>query len=195
MSRAKQYERAQLLERAIEVFHHKGFNATSTAELVEKLGINRKTMYAEFGSKEALFVAALHYYDQKDLRQMLAPLEAHDASLDNIKIMFKNLTEAHENGFSGLGCLLCNTAFEREIPGAGSKKCVELYFSRIRRAFTQILKNAQSQGLIHRPLDCEKASSFLTTLFIGVVTSIRAEVPPEQLWANYHIVCEWVDTL
>ena len=58
MGRTKQYERTKLLDRAVELFRNQGFNGTSTAELVDELGINRKSMYAEFGSKEELFEAA-----------------------------------------------------------------------------------------------------------------------------------------
>ena len=42
----------------MELFRRRGFNGTSTAELVAELGVNRKSMYAEFGSKQELFEAA-----------------------------------------------------------------------------------------------------------------------------------------
>ncbi len=57
MSRAKQYDRTELLDRAVELFRRQGFNGTSTAELVAEFGVNRKSMYAEFGSKQQLFEA------------------------------------------------------------------------------------------------------------------------------------------
>ena len=37
MGRTKQYEREELLDRAVELFRQQGFNGTSTAELVEEL--------------------------------------------------------------------------------------------------------------------------------------------------------------
>ena len=76
MGRAKQYERTELLDRAVELFRRQGFNGTSTAELVAELGVNRKSMYAEFGSKQGLFEAALERYDQEHLSNVLAPIEA-----------------------------------------------------------------------------------------------------------------------
>ena len=63
MSRPKQYDRTELLDRAVELFRRGGFNGTSTAALVDELGVNRKTMYAEFGSKQELFEAVLERYD------------------------------------------------------------------------------------------------------------------------------------
>ena len=59
MAGVKRYDRIELLDRAIELFRRQGFNGTSTAELVAELGVNRKSMYAEFGSKQELFEGGL----------------------------------------------------------------------------------------------------------------------------------------
>ena len=76
MSRPKQYDRTELLDRAVELFRRQGFNGTSTAELVSELGVNRKSMYAEFGSKQQLFEAVLEHYNENQLSRVLASLEA-----------------------------------------------------------------------------------------------------------------------
>ena len=55
MPSPKGYKREEVLDRAIELFRRQGYSATSTAELVDELGMNRKSMYAEFGSKQELF--------------------------------------------------------------------------------------------------------------------------------------------
>ena len=55
----KQYDRTDLLDKAMDLFHRQGFHGTSTAELVDELGVNRKSMYAEFGSKQGLLRAVM----------------------------------------------------------------------------------------------------------------------------------------
>ena len=55
MPNPKKYNREDVLDRAIEVFRRLGYSATSTTELVDALGMNRKSLYAEFGSKQELF--------------------------------------------------------------------------------------------------------------------------------------------
>jgi TetR/AcrR family transcriptional repressor of nem operon len=62
----------------VEVFRLQGFSGTSTAELVTELGVNRKTMYAYFGSKQILFDAALERYNQSHLSRVLAPPSTGD---------------------------------------------------------------------------------------------------------------------
>ena len=73
MPGVKKYNREELLDSAIELFRRKGFNGTSTAELVNELGVNRKSMYAEFESKHGLFHAALERYSENHLSRVIAP--------------------------------------------------------------------------------------------------------------------------
>src|SRR5262249_57450320 len=50
------------LDRALEVFWRKGYEGASLAELTRAMGINRPSLYAAFGNKEALFGKVLDRY-------------------------------------------------------------------------------------------------------------------------------------
>jgi AcrR family transcriptional regulator len=52
----------QALERALQVFWRKGYEGTSLSDLTGAMGINRPSLYAAFGDKEALFRKALDRY-------------------------------------------------------------------------------------------------------------------------------------
>ena len=195
MSRAKQYDRTELLDRAVELFRRQGFNGTSTAELVAEFGVNRKSMYAEFGSKQQLFEAALERYNSKHLTGVLAPLEAPDASVDAIRQAFHDYASASEGPFRGLGCLMCNTAVERAALDPGSGRYVAAYLERLTRAFRHAISNAQQGGENAPTVDLDEMAGFLTTALIGMAASVRAKAPPAQLWAAYKVVTGVVDAL
>jgi TetR/AcrR family transcriptional repressor of nem operon len=195
MSRTKHYDRTELLDRAVELFRRQGFNGTSTAELVAEFGVNRKSMYAEFGSKQQLFETTLEHYSRKHLTQVLAPLESPDASLDGIHEAFYGYASASEGPFRGLGCLMCNTAVERGALDEGSGRFVVAYLERITRAFRHALSNAQQGGELDQTVDLDEMAGFLTTALIGMAASVRAEAPPAQVWAAYKIVTGVVDAL
>jgi TetR/AcrR family transcriptional repressor of nem operon len=195
MSRPKQYNRTELLNRAVELFRKQGFNGTSTAELVNELGVNRKSMYAEFGSKQELFEATLAHYDKRHLTRVLAPVEASDASLSGIREALHGYASASEGPFRGLGCLMCNTAVERGALDAGSGRFVSAYFERITQAFRHALSNAQATGEIDQAADLDELAGFLTTVLVGMAASIRAEAPSDQLWASYKVAIGVLDTL
>jgi TetR/AcrR family transcriptional repressor of nem operon len=194
MGRSKQYDRTELLDRAVELFRRQGYNGTSTTELVEELGVNRKSMYAEFGSKQELFEATLEHYDRKHLTNVLAPIEAPDAGLDAIRQAFAGYASASEGWFNGRGCLMCNSAVERGALDPATGRYAAAYLDRITRAFRNALENGRSAGELGDDVDLEELAGFLTTVLIGIAASIRAEAPPEQLHAAARVVTSILST-
>ena len=188
MGRSKQYDRTELLNRAVELFRRQGFNGTSTSELVDELGVNRKSMYAEFGSKQKLFEAALEHYDRNHLTRVLAPIEATDAGVDAVRKAFEGYASASEGWFRGRGCLMCNTAVERAALDPASGRFAAAYLDRINRAFRHALENGRRDGDLDEAADLDEMAAFLTTLLIGVAASIRAEAPTDQLVATSRAV-------
>ncbi len=195
MGNPKRYDRAELLDRAVELFRRRGFNGTSTAELATELGVNRKSMYAEFGSKQGLFEAALQHYESKHLTRVLAGVESPDAGTEEIKRAFYGYALASEGRYRGLGCLMCNTAVERAALDPGSGRYVAGYFARLTRVFRNALGNAQETGDIDPSVDLDELARFLTTSMIGISACIRAEAPSDQVWATYNVVARMIDGL
>ncbi len=193
MSGTKQYDRTELLDRAVELFRRHGFASTSTAMLVADLGVNRKSMYAEFGSKQGLFEAALERYSRRHLSAVLAPIEAPDAGADAIREAFAGYASASEGWPRGRGCLMCNTAVERSALDPGSKRHVTAYLERLAQAFRHALSNAQRSGEIERDADLDELAAFFTTALIGVAACIRAEAPPAQVRAACRVTTSILD--
>ena len=60
--RPREFDREAALATATRLFWMKGYEATSIADLTEAMGIGTKSLYAAFGSKDALYAEALRYY-------------------------------------------------------------------------------------------------------------------------------------
>src|ERR1700692_3078296 len=62
MGRPLGFAENEALEAAMRVFWEKGFEGSTLSDLTEAMGINRSSMYATFGDKEALFRLAMARY-------------------------------------------------------------------------------------------------------------------------------------
>ena len=54
MGRPKGYDRETVLLAARDLFWEQGYERTSIADLEERTGLNRSSLYTEFGSKRQL---------------------------------------------------------------------------------------------------------------------------------------------
>ena len=63
--RPRAFDREAALAQATRLFWLKGYEATSIADLTEAMGIGSPSLYAAFGSKEALYAEALRHYAEK----------------------------------------------------------------------------------------------------------------------------------
>ena len=65
IGRPRTFDIDKALDCALRVFWRKGYEGASLPDLTKAMGINRPSLYAAFGNKEALFRKALDRYDER----------------------------------------------------------------------------------------------------------------------------------
>ena len=178
MGRPKEFDRDKVLGKATELFRRLGFSATSTQQLVVGLGINRKSLYAEFGSKQGLFEAVLERYDRVTIGGNFGPLETPSAGISEIEQVIKLFAGGSRGKASGLGCLLCNTAVEGGANDGDTQKFVDRYIRRLTNAFQNALENAQRNLEVEAKVDTVGQAHFLTSAVLGIAVLVRAKATP-----------------
>ncbi len=74
MARPVEFDPEEALEAAIKVFASHGYEGSSTAELLSRMGIARQSLYGAFGDKRRLFLKALERYGAESVGEMVAAL-------------------------------------------------------------------------------------------------------------------------
>src|SRR4029453_7426577 len=73
--RPRAFDVDEALDRALEVFWRQGYEGTALSDLTAKMGINRPSLYATFGNKEALFRKVLDRYAERPAAYIREALE------------------------------------------------------------------------------------------------------------------------
>jgi len=83
--RPRGFDRDAALEQATLLFWSKGYEATSITDLTKAMGIGSPSLYAAFGSKEALYAEALQHYGRTNEHYVWAAFQAADTVRDAVQ--------------------------------------------------------------------------------------------------------------
>lgn len=167
MARPRQFEEQQALDRALEVFWRRGYDACSIDDLIAATGIKRQGLYNTFGDKDAMFLAALAQY-RAHLDESLRPLEKEDAGIADIKTYMLGVLEAQRAGNFG-ACLLVKTAFAPDLTrDARVSKAVREGAEHVRSTFKNVIAGAVARGEVSRGTKPETYAAYLYALLNGL---------------------------
>jgi AcrR family transcriptional regulator len=105
IGRPRTFDRDTALDQAMEVFWRHGYEGATIAQLTEVMGINPPSLYAAFGSKEALLKAALDRYTARREAWMEEVLSAPTAREVTAR-MLMGVAEKQTDPSNPPGCLL-----------------------------------------------------------------------------------------
>lgn len=177
MARHKEFDREAVLERAMDLFWARGYEATSIQDLVGAMGINRGSLYDTFGDKRSLFQAAIAHYEATVVHQALAGLEAPNAGRQTIVDHFHHLVDQAATDAQRRGCLVTNSAVELGGHDLETHRQVSNNLQRIEQAFCHALTQAQAQGDLPQQVNIRPLARYLTSSLQGlrVVSKVNAD--------------------
>ncbi|WP_299122949.1 TetR/AcrR family transcriptional regulator [uncultured Winogradskyella sp.] len=112
MPKTEVFNREFVLDSASNVFHTKGYNATSMQDLVDATDLNRSSIYNSFGNKLNLYLECLKVYQNKYQKATTTLLLKADCPLKAIESIFElYLTEITKDR-DHKGCLITNCKSE-----------------------------------------------------------------------------------
>lgn len=180
MAGVKQFDRSEVLDRAMALFWTRGYEATSIHDLVEATGVNRGSIYATFGDKKGLFLAVLDHYLETVAKSMMAELSDPDPRRA-IERMFDSLIRRTSDPKFPRGCFITNTSLE--CPGSGdeiTRKIAEA-IGQQESAIYRVLRRGQAEGSLASTLDARALARFFLGVAQGLNVVNKAVADPEVL--------------
>jgi AcrR family transcriptional regulator len=114
--RPRAFDREAALAQATRLFWTKGYAATSIADLTEAMGIGSPSLYAAFGSKEALYCEALRHYAENYDALVWARFRAAATAREAVLVYLQDSATALTGSVADipLGCMVTLSSVDNE---------------------------------------------------------------------------------
>jgi len=173
MARPKEFDREEALDRAVELFWRRGYEATSMNDLVEHLAIGRQSLYDTFGDKHALYLAAITRYRQRHAGWFHGVLDAPVPVRRALANLFDTLIAEQCGDVDHKGCFLVNAAMELGAGDREVRRSISIDREALERAIEVRLVAAQEAGEIAPHLSPLSLARFFAAIVHGLVVTAK----------------------
>ncbi len=193
MARHKEFDTDVALDQAMETFWTHGYEGTSIQDLIERMGINRGSLYGTFGDKQSLFLAALKRYDQAVTRRLLDTLERPGSGKEAIRDFFRTKIAYALAADRPPGCLVTNSAVERVLHDRQTATRVAGSLARMEDAFYGVLVRARRAGEVRQGRNLRALARYFTMCAQGLTVIGKVRPDPAILQQVAEVVLSVLD--
>lgn len=168
MARPAEYEREDVINKAMEVFWRTGYTATSVSDLVNATDLKPGSIYAAFSSKRGLFLEVVDTYANRSQQRIKDCLASSDSPLEGITAFFHRMGKEIACDDSGKGCLLVNSLLELSNEDDEIHQKVSEYLGKVEERLYLSLKKAVNCGELEPDTNCEALSKSLMASIWGL---------------------------
>jgi AcrR family transcriptional regulator len=183
IGRPREFDRDAALEAAMLLFWRKGFAAASMSDLCDAMGISSPSLYAAFGSKEALYLEAVEYYARTigpPVWDKLAEGATARAGIENLLIAW---TESlPKSRATPAGCMALLAAVGDEWP-ATIVRVVKKVRLEMLGTLRSRLETAVAKGELPASTDIDGLSRFYLSVFQGMAVQAKDGATSAELRA------------
>jgi AcrR family transcriptional regulator len=181
IGRPRGFDRDAALQAAMLLFWRKGFAATSMNDLCDAMGIRSPSLYAAFGSKEALYLEAVEHYVRTigpPVWDKLAEGATARAGVENL--LLAGTESLPESGATPAGCMAMLAAVSDEWPTAIADVVRKVRLNMLGMLRSR-LETAVTEGELPASTDIDRLSRFYLSVFQGMAIQARDGASPAEL--------------
>ncbi|QGY41453.1 TetR family transcriptional regulator [Pseudodesulfovibrio cashew] len=192
MSRHQEFDSKEALHQAMKLFWHKGYEATSIMDLLKTTGLSKSSLYATFGGKRDLFLAAFDSY-RDTRREEASRVLSHSPARDGIEQFYRIILEGAKADEFTNGCMSINQAVEMAPHDEDVRVRVKQDFQCMERMLTQTIERGRIDGSIKGRKTPRELARILVVAFPGLQVMVRAKCDHERLDEAFNLVLSLLD--
>ncbi|TQI81055.1 TetR family transcriptional regulator [Serratia fonticola] len=172
--RPKKLDRESVLEKAMSLFWRFGYEPTSMAELIKETGIKPSSLYAEFGSKEGLFCAAVDKYLATYGHARDVILEQDELPLPQvIEQLLRTCVEWFTDTAIPPGCFMVVATFGMSASDEALFHQLSQQRNAAEKKIVQCLEQRARQGELPQNVNCALLGKYIVNVIQGMSVQAR----------------------
>jgi TetR/AcrR family transcriptional regulator, transcriptional repressor for nem operon len=174
LARPREFDREDVLERAMQVFWSKGYAATSISNLTDAMELSKSSLYDTFGSKHRLFLEAMDYYRENVTVQVKSVADLQKPAIQVISAVLTRAVDRILHPDGRRGCFLNNCAVEVGPTDPQAAARCRAGLAVMEETFLKLVFRAQKEGAISGERDPQSLARYLTSTINGIMVIGKA---------------------
>ena len=169
--RPREFDTDSALDQALAVFERDGFEGASVQALTEAMGICKPSLYAAYGNKESLFIAALRRYTDAQELHRATLLDGEPSGRRAVERLLDDVVSSHARcPQSAVACLI----IRESISGAAATHSTEIrdaLASAVASSHSMLLARldrARAEGELAPDCDTAALADYFSTVMSGL---------------------------
>lgn len=178
--RPRSFDRDAALDAALHLFWAHGYEGTSVAALAAAAGVNVPSLYAAFGNKEDLFIAAVERYGRLNEGLYLESFK-HKAAYEVARaILTGEVALVTQKGCPD-GCLMVQGALVTSPESEKIRKMMADLRRTAEKWMAERFARAQKEGDLPPDADPAALACYIMTVNSGIAVQAKSGVPKKEL--------------
>jgi AcrR family transcriptional regulator len=167
LGRPRSFDIDGALDRALQVFWRKGYEGTSLSDLTKAVGVNRPSLYAAFGDKDALFRKALDRYLNGPAAYVREALKEPTARAV-VERLLRSAADLNAAPGNPRGCLMVQGALACGDEADSMRRELVACRAAGEAALRRRLERAKSDGDLSADTDPADLARYVATILYGM---------------------------
>lgn len=188
MARPREFDLDEVLDAAMQTFWHRGYEATSLADLMVATGLKKGSLYKAFKDKRSLFLQALgRYFDQAYRFHQSAIAEAASPK-EGLRNWLQHVLEVYGGYSDCRGCFGVNTLVELAPHDEVVKQRLHAAHDRLEQLLVETIARGQALGELRQDVSAEDLAALLLQQLTGMFAMLKAAVPPAVMQHQVNVL-------